>query len=250
MNAPTAEVATWISRDSTVAVLTGAGISTDSGIPDFREPQGLWSRGPGKQRLFTIQNYLADPDVRAEAWRERLAHPAWRAHPGPGHEALVELERRGKLRAIATQNIDGLHQAAGSVRVTELHGSIRRVRCADEGTVVDRWEDDGVTPPHCPACGGLLRPDVTWFGEYLPEGAVEAAWEAAERCDLFLSVGTSNLVEPAASLPWIAHRRGVPVIVVNTTDEGQRHGTGIHHLLGKAGEVLPEVLGGSRRQRR
>lgn len=226
-----------------IAVLTGAGISAESGIPTFREAlTGLWATYD-PETLASPAGFRRQPRLVWDWYAERRAR-VMEARPNPGHHALAELERQAPRFTLFTQNIDGLHQAAGSVRVTELHGSIRRVRCADEGRVVEQWEDDGVTPPVCPACGGLLRPDVTWFGEYLPEGALEAAWEAAERCDLFLSVGTSNLVEPAASLPWIAHRRGVPVIVVNTTDEGQRHGAGIHHLTGKAGDILPALVSG------
>ena len=229
-----------------VAVLTGAGISAESGIPTFREAlTGLWATYD-PETLASPAGFRHQPRLVWDWYAERRAR-VMEARPNPGHFALAELERQAPRFTLFTQNIDGLHQAAGSVRVTELHGSIRRVRCDHEGAVVNRWEDDGVTPPHCPACGGLLRPDVVWFGEYLPEGALEAAWEAAERCDLFLSVGTSNLVEPAASLPWIAHRRGATVIVVNTTAEGQRHGPGILHLVGKAGEVLPAIVDGSGR---
>jgi NAD-dependent deacetylase len=240
------QAASLLRQARDIAVLTGAGISAESGIPTFREAlTGLWA-SYDPETLATPQGFRRQPRLVWDWYAERRARVA-EARPNPGHFALAELERQVSRFALLTQNIDGLHQAAGSVNVTELHGNIRRVRCADEGTVVEQWEDDGITPPVCPACGGLLRPDVVWFGEYLPEGALEAAWAAAERCDLFLSVGTSNLVEPAASLPWLAHRRGVPVIVVNTTDEGQRHGAGIHHLTGTGGEILPALLGGKGR---
>lgn len=229
-----------------IAVLTGAGISAESGIPTFREAlTGLWATYD-PETLASPAGFRRQPRLVWDWYAERRARILETA-PNPGHHALAALERQVSRFVLFTQNIDGLHQAAGSINVTELHGSIRRVRCAEEGTVVERWEDDGIGPPVCAACGGLLRPDVVWFGEYLPEGALEAAWEAAERCDLFLSVGTSNLVEPAASLPWIAHRRGAKVIVVNTTTEGQRHGPGILHLVGMAGEVLPAVVGGKGR---
>lgn len=229
-------------RDAThVAVLTGAGISAESGIPTFREAlTGLWA-SYDPETLATPAGFRRQPRLVWDWYAERRARVK-EARPNPGHLALVEIERRVPRFALFTQNVDGLHQAAGSRHVTELHGNIRRVRCDREGLVVETWEDDGVTPPRCPACGGLLRPDVTWFGEQLPEGALEAAWAAAEECDLFLSVGTSNLVEPAASLPWQAHRRGLPVLVVNTTDEGQRRGAGIHHLVGRAGDVLPALV--------
>jgi NAD-dependent deacetylase len=231
-------------RDATrVAVLTGAGMSAESGIPTFRDAlAGLWAHYDPEE-LATPQAFRRNPALVWDWYAERRAKVA-AAKPNPGHYALAELERRVPGFTLMTQNVDGLHQEAGSRNVIELHGNIRRVRCADCGVVVERWEETGERPPRCPACGGLLRPDVVWFGEYLPEGTLEAAWRAAEECDLFLSVGTSNLVEPAASLPWQAHRHGAPVIVVNTTAEGQHSGPGIHHLVGKAGDVLPPLVAG------
>jgi NAD-dependent deacetylase len=239
---PTVEDAAALIRNARyLAVLTGAGISAESGIPTFREAlTGLWA-SYDPETLATPGGFQRQPRLVWDWYAERRARVK-EARPNPGHLALAELERRVPRFALFTQNVDGLHQEAGSQSVTELHGNIRRVRCARAGHVVESWEDDGVTPPACPICGDLLRPDVVWFGEMLPEGALESAWEAVGECDLFLSVGTSNLVEPAASLPWQAHRRGVPVLVVNTTDEGQHHGAGIHHLAGKAGEVLPALL--------
>ena len=224
-----------------VAVLTGAGISAESGIPTFRDAlSGLWA-SYDPEELATPAAFRRNPQLVWDWYAERRAKVA-EARPNPGHLALAEIERRVPEFTLLTQNVDGLHREAGSRHVVELHGSIRRVRCADEGIVVERWVEGEERPPHCPKCGGLLRPDVVWFGEDLSEGALEAAWRAADECDLFLSVGTSNLVVPAASLPWQAHRRGAPVIIVNTTADGQHSGPGIHHLVGKAGEVLPALV--------
>ena len=142
---------------------------------------------------------------------------------------------------LITQNVDGLHARAGSPDVVELHGNITRVKCSVEMVTVDTYPDTERVPP-CPRCGAALRPDVVWFGEVLPASAVERAWDAAAQCDLFLSIGTSNLVEPAASLPWVAASRGALVGVVNTTVEGQRHGARIHHVAGKSGDVIPALL--------
>jgi NAD-dependent deacetylase len=145
---------------------------------------------------------------------------------------------------LITQNVDGLHRRAGSRNVVELHGDLTRARCSRETSVTDRWEepsDDG-EPPRCEDCGAYLRPDVVWFGEQLPEQALNRAWAAVYDCNVFLAVGTSNLVEPAASLPWLAAAQGAVVGVVNTSMEGQRWGIGIHHLTGPAGQLLPELL--------
>jgi NAD-dependent deacetylase len=145
---------------------------------------------------------------------------------------------------LITQNVDGLHQRAGSTGVLELHGSLLRVRCAAGCPEPRAWPDDAGGPPPCPGCGAPLRPDVVWFGEALPPEALAAAWEAARGCEVFLSVGTSNLVEPAASLPWVAAGAGAFVIVVNLTDEGQRRGTTVRHLRGAAGLILPDLVDG------
>jgi NAD-dependent deacetylase len=223
-----------------VAVLTGAGISAESGIPTFRDAlTGLWARYRPED-LATPEAFARNPRLVWEwyAWRRGIVQ---RAEPNPGHRALARLERLVPNVALVTQNVDGLHQRAGSTRVFELHGDILRTRCSREGVVLSRWTDDAV-PPRCPSCGAALRPDVVWFGEPLPSDALQAAWDAASACDLFLSVGTSNLVEPAASLPWLAASAGAEVLVVNTSVAGQRVGPRIHHVLGAAGVVLPALL--------
>jgi len=223
-----------------VAVLTGAGVSAESGIPTFREAlTGLWARYRPED-LATPAAFARHPEIVWQwyAWRREIVQ---RASPNPGHRALARLERLVPRFTLVTQNVDGLHQRAGSARVYELHGNLLRTRCSQEGVVVPRWVE-GPVPPRCPRCGAPLRPDVVWFGEVLPADALEAAWAAAAACDVFLSVGTSNLVEPAASIPWIAASQGAAVLIVNTTPEGQRCGPTVQVLVGRAGELLPALV--------
>jgi len=198
-----------------VTILTGAGISTDSGIPDFRGPQGVWTKDPAAERTSTLQDYLADPDVRRRAWRNRLASPAWEAHGNAGHLAVVELERQGRLRAVVTQNIDELHQRAGSSPelVIELHGSMwgwMCWSCRATGPMAEvlarlRAGDDD---PRCTACGGILKSTTISFGQPLDPAVLDAAVEAATSCDLLLAVGSSLQVQPAAGA-------GAAVVIVN-----------------------------------
>ena len=224
-----------------VAVLTGAGISAESGIPTFRDAlTGLWSRFRAEE-LATPQAYARDPAL-VWSWYRWRRERVLSAAPNAGHRALVDLASRVPRLDLITQNVDGLHQRAGSRDVIELHGNIVRARCTRDGSRVEQWTEVEPGPPPCPDCGAPLRPDVVWFGEMLPEHEMAAAWRAAGSCDVMLSVGTSNLVEPAASLPWVAAGRGATVIVVNPSAEGQRTGPAIHHLVGKAGEVLPGIV--------
>jgi NAD-dependent deacetylase len=205
-----------------VTVLTGAGISTESGIPDFRGPQGVWTKDPAAEAMFTIDSYVADPAVRAAAWRNRRDHPAWTARPNAGHAALVELERQGRLRAIVTQNIDGLHQAAGSSPglVLEIHGTVWEVACLScrrrqpMRAVLDRI-DAGEEDPACTDCGGILKSATVSFGQSLDPDVLDACVDAARDCDLFLAVGTSLQVQPAASLCDIAQGSGARLVIVN-----------------------------------
>ena len=226
-----------------VVVLTGAGISAESGVPTFRDAQtGLWERFRPEE-LASPEAFRRAPRLVWEwyAWRRELVS---RASPNPGHLALVELEKRLPAFTLITQNVDGLHQRAGSgVRfpVIELHGNIQRTKCFEDEQLVDTWEEAGEIPPRCPRCNALLRPDVVWFGELLPEEALSAAFAAAAGCDLFLSVGTSGLVEPAASLPFRALAAHVPVVEINP------HPTPLtsqatYALPGPAGEVLPALV--------
>jgi len=222
-----------------VVVLTGSGVSAESGVPTFREAQtGLWERFDPRE-LATPEAFARDPRLVWEwyEWRRRLVEEA---EPNPGHLALAELERRLPAFALITQNVDGLHQRAGSENVTELHGNILRSKCSLEGTTVQDYAPDEAPPP-CPRCGAPLRPDVVWFGEALPHEAFEAASEAARACDLFLSVGTSSLVYPAAALPFEALENGAMLVEVNP------HETPLtphaeHLLRGPAGEVLPGLV--------
>jgi NAD-dependent deacetylase len=205
-----------------ITVLTGAGVSTDSGIPDFRGPQGVWTKNPGAERTATLENYLSDPDVRRQAWQNRLASPAWAAQPNAGHLALVQLERQGRLRALVTQNIDELHQRAGQdpARVLELHGTMWRVRCWSCGAegpmepVLDRVRA-GDVDPHCEDCGGILKSATISFGQALDPDVLARAEEAVADCDLLLAVGSTLAVYPAAALVPLAYRSGTAVVIVN-----------------------------------
>jgi NAD-dependent deacetylase len=205
-----------------ITVLTGAGISTESGIPDFRGPQGVWTKDPAAQAMFTIDSYVADSAVRVAAWRNRRDHPAWTAKPNAGHAALVELERQGRLRALVTQNIDGLHQAAGSSPelVHEIHGTVWEVVCLScerrqpMRTVLDRL-DAGEEDPACTDCGGILKSATISFGQALDADVLDACVDAARDCDLFLAVGTSLQVHPAASLCDLAQGFGARLVIVN-----------------------------------
>ena len=219
---PVAAVRRWVDGARRIVVLTGAGISTESGIPDFRGPQGVWTRNPAAEKQSTIQHYLADPEVRKAAWRSRLDSPAWRAEPNAGHRALVALERRGKLHALVTQNIDELHQRAGSSpgMVVEVHGSMRRVMCwqcgrrapMDEALArVRAGEDD----PHCLVCSGILKSDTISFGQALVPEVIERALRVAGEADLLLAIGTTLQVQPVASMVPIAARAGASVVIVN-----------------------------------
>jgi NAD-dependent deacetylase len=224
-----------------VTVLTGAGISAESGVPTFRDAlTGLWAQYRAEE-LATPEAFARNPALVWDWYRMRRELVAG-IQPNPGHRALRALEEWVPNFVLITQNVDGLHRRAGSSRVIELHGNLERARCSRENTAFETWEETGEAPPRCRACGAPLRPDVVWFGELLPAEALRAAERAARNCDLFLSIGTSNLVEPAASLPWRAAAGGAEVVVINLTMEGQRSGPGIHHLIGPAGQVLPALL--------
>jgi NAD-dependent deacetylase len=212
----------WARGARAVAVLTGAGISTDSGIPDFRGPQGLWTRNPGAEKLSTYQAYVSDPAVRRRSWRARRDHPAWRAEPNRAHTALAGLARSGLVTSVITQNIDGLHQKAGTPadRVIELHGtmfSVVCVSCGDRSPMagalarVDAGEDD----PPCPRCGGILKSATVMFGQPLDPEVFTRAGRAAAACDVFLAVGSTLTVEPAASLCRVAVAAGAALVIVN-----------------------------------
>jgi NAD-dependent deacetylase len=225
---------------SAVTVLTGAGVSAESGVPTFREAQsGLWAKYDPTQ-LATPQAFQRNPKLVWEwyTWRRQLVAAA---RPNQAHHTLVRLARFVPRLWLITQNVDGLHQTAGSTDVVELHGNIARTRCFAEGAVVSDWADTGDIPPRCPRCGDMLRPDVVWFGEALPAQALQTAIEAARNCAVFLSVGTSALVEPAASLPLAAKHSGAVLVEINPeTTPLTPHVD--HALRGSAGQVLPEIV--------
>jgi NAD-dependent deacetylase len=212
-----------VAKAERIAVLTGAGISTASGIPDFRGPQGVWTKNPAASVMFDIDEYVASRAVRVEAWKFRLAAPMWTAEPNPGHLALVELEQQGRLAGLATQNIDGLHQKAGSSPglVHELHGTVRYVDCL---SCERRVPMDEVVPrltageedPACEVCGGILKSATVSFGQALDPAVLAAAVAATRSADLFLAIdGTSLQVYPAAGLCDLARQAGTPVVILN-----------------------------------
>ncbi len=223
-----------------VAILTGAGISAESGVPTFREAQtGLWAKY-NPEELASPQAFQRNPGLVWEwyTWRRALVA---RAEPNPGHRALVALEQRVPAFTLITQNVDDLHRRAGSQTIIELHGNIHRTICFEEREPVESWPETDQVPPRCPHCGGLLRPDVVWFGESLPPSALAAAFEAAENCDFFMSIGTSGLVQPAASLPLIAVEHGTTVVEINP-DTTMLTARMTHVLRGPAGQVLPALV--------
>jgi len=230
--------AAWFeSMGGPVAVLTGAGVSAESGVPTFRGEGGLW-RNFRPEQLATPEAFHRDPTLVWEwyDWRRGLIGSC---APNAAHATLAEMEAALPAFTLITQNVDGLHQAAGSQHVLELHGNIWRTRCTRCG---EAGEDHLVPlpelPPHCPVCGGLLRPDVVWFGESLPADVLDAAWAAAGRCRLMLVIGTSAVVQPAASLPLVALRNGARVVEVNPAETPLS--ADAHEVLrGPAAEMVP-----------
>jgi NAD-dependent deacetylase len=242
------DVTGWLRAASRVCVLSGAGISTESGIPDFRGPQGVWTRDPAAQALFTLDNYLADPAVRAQAWRNRLDHPAWDARPNAGHRALVDLERSGRLHAIITQNIDGLHQRAGNdpARVIEIHGTLFEVECLTCRRLTSMRENldrvaAGEPDPPCLACGGIQKAATISFGQSLKVDVLRAAQRAAQQCDVLLAVGTTLQVHPAAGLADVAVASGARLVIVNH-DPTPYDGLASAVLRASIGEALPRLV--------
>ena len=235
-----------------ITVLTGAGVSTDSGIPDYRGPNGVWTRDPGAQRMSILADYVSDPDVRRESWAQRSRHPARSARPNPVHLALVGLERSGQLVALLTQNVDGLHQLAGSSPdlVVELHGTMRAVQCLACGATTSMDDElarvaTGEADPACRACGGILKSATISFGQALSEDVLVTAVSAASSCSLFLAVGTSLSVHPAAGLCDIATGAGARLVVVNAEPTpydylAWRSGGAV--LRGRVNEIIPALL--------
>lgn len=234
------ELATIIRTARHIAVLTGAGVSAESGIPTFRDAlTGLWATF-NPQELATPEAFERNPRMVWE-WYDYRRQLLADAQPNPAHLALAELERRVPRMTLITQNIDSLHQRAGSQNVVELHGNLQRSKCFHEDVVVERWADTGDVPPRCPNCGGLLRPDVVWFGELLPAEQLTQARDAALDCDVFMSIGTSGQVEPAASLPYLAMRNHATIVIINPEVQDSVS-KGYFSISAKAGEFLPQLV--------
>ena len=242
------EIAGWIRDANRVVVLTGAGISTESGIPDFRGPQGVWTKNPEAEKMATIQYYMSDPEIRKRAWRTRTDHEAWTAKPNAGHAALAELERKGRVHTLVTQNVDGLHQAAGSSndRIVEIHGTMREVMCMSCGerapmeralARVRAGEED----PPCRTCGGILKSATISFGQNLIPEDLQRSFDAAAGADLFLAVGTSLVVYPVADLPRVALESGARLVILNAeATPYDRLASAV--IRDRLGEVLPKLV--------
>src|SRR5215510_16550793 len=212
----------WIGDSRRIVALTGAGISTESGIPDFRGPKVLWTQNPLAEKLSDIRYYMADPEVRKLAWQHRISHPAWQAKPNAGHLALAALEQRGRLHALITQNIDELHQRAGNSpeKVIEVHGTMHQVvcmRCNWHGPMLATLERvrAGEEDPPCESCGGILKSATISFGQALEPEVINRAMQAAAEADLLLAIGTSLMVYPVANAVPLAKAAGARVIIVN-----------------------------------
>ena len=238
----------WVDEARAIVVLTGAGISTASGIPDFRGPQGVWTKNPKAELMSQLSYYVSDPEVRRLSWQHRMASPAWTAEPNAGHRALVELQRRGTLHTLLTQNIDELHQRAGidRAKVVELHGTMRRYACLDCGVGgpmeealerVRRGDED----PSCVDCGGILKSATISFGQSLVPEDIARAERAAAEADLLLAVGSTLTVYPAAGVVPLAKAAGARIVIVNgepTAFDDIADAV----LRGPIGEILPALV--------
>jgi NAD-dependent deacetylase len=241
------QVAHFLRAAQRVVVLTGAGISTDSGIPDFRGPQGVWTQNPKAERLATLQHYVSDPEVRRYAWYARLMH-RWDAAPNAGHLALAQLERLGRLDTLITQNIDGLHQLAGNSpqRIVEIHGTMREVvclSCGDRGPMVETLKrvQAGEWDPDCKLCGGILKSATISFGQPLVDRDLQRAEDAATSCDLLLALGSTLSVYPIASVVPLAHESGAKIAIINGSPTEM---DAIANVLvqGSLSEILPAIV--------
>lgn len=247
-----AEAATLVASAENVVVLTGAGISTDSGIPDFRGPNGIWTKNPDAEKASTIDYYVSDPELRKRNWQRHVeGSPYLEREPNAGHRALVDLERQGRLHTLITQNVDGLHLDAGTSpdKLVEIHGNARNVACLDCGdgaplqVAIDRvvaGEDD----PDCRACGGILKTATISFGQSLVADDLMRSQAAAAEADLLLAVGSTLTVYPVAEVVPMAHRRGVPVVIVNGSETPFDPIAAVL-LRASISEVLPPVIAGA-----
>lgn len=242
------KVASWIRDARLIVVLTGAGISTESGIPDFRGPQGVWTKNPEAEKTATLQYYVSDPEIRKRSWQNRLRSQMWHAEPNSGHRALADLEGKAALHTLVTQNIDRLHHRAGNSpeRIIEIHGNAQEVKCMSctfRGPMEETLERvrAGEEDPRCHGCGGILKSATISFGENLVPADLERAQRAAQDCDLFLAVGTSLTVYPAAALPEFALNAGARLVVMNAQETPfDRFSAAVAH--DPLGEVLPALM--------
>ena len=238
-----------IGAAKSITVFSGAGISTDSGIPDFRGPNGVWTKNPEAEKVATLSHYIKNPEIRRIAWRNRLASPAWAAVPNDGHRAILALEQRGVLVAVITQNIDGLHQHVGHVpeNVLEMHGTMRYSicwSCGDRRRMQETLQRvrDGNSDPACELCGGILKSDTISFGQALVPEVVKRAMAASEECDVLLAVGSSLTVKPAANVVPRAKAAGAKVVIVNGEPTAMdRYGDVV--LVGDLSKLLPRIVG-------
>jgi NAD-dependent deacetylase len=238
----------WVAAAQRIAVLTGAGISTDSGIPDFRGPQGLWTKNPDAEKMATISHYMADPEVRKRSWRMWMDMGFERLEPNAGHRALARLEQRGALHTLITQNVDGLHQKAGSSpeRIVEIHGTRCEVMCmsCDERAPIERAlarVRAGEEDPPCRSCGGILKTATISFGQSLVMEDLRRAELAAQSCDLMLAIGTTLAVYPAAGVVPIAKSHGARIVIVNA-ERTEMDDLADALLRGSISEVLPRLV--------
>jgi NAD-dependent deacetylase len=230
MNDSISTMASWVAQANRVVVVTGAGISTDSGIPDYRGPQGVWTKNPKAEKMSDITFYISDPEVRQLAWQSRLNSPAWTAIPNRGHQAIVRIHEVGKLHALVTQNIDGLHQHSGvpSDKVIEVHGTIRQSVCwgcgdkRDMLRVLERVRAGEVDPP-CELCGGILKSDTISFGQALVPEVIDAAMRVSEQADVMLAIGSTLSVSPANQVVPRARAAGALVGIINGQETAMDH---------------------------
>lgn len=239
----------WISASRRVVALTGAGISTESGVPDFRGPQGLWTKNPKAERLSNIHYYMSDPEVRRLAWQQRLDHPAWRAEPNAGHRALAALEAAGKLHALITQNIDGLHQKAGNApeNVIEVHGTVHEyvcMNCGDRGPMPEALERvrAGEADPPCRDCGGILKSATISFGQPLVPEVIDRAMRAAIEAEVLLAVGSTLQVYPVAGAVPHAKSAGARIVIINA-EPTQFDDIADAVIRERIGDALPAIAG-------
>ena len=244
------DVRRWIAASERIAVLTGAGISTDSGLRDFRGPNGLWTKDPAAEKSSHIDHYLSDPEIRRRAWRTRAESPGLAAEPNAGHRALVDLERSGRLACLVTQNVDGLHQAAGSdpSKVVEVHGTIREAACLGCGDRMPMGEAlervrGGEDDPACRRCGGILKSATISFGQNLVAADLQRAEAAARTCDLLLAIGSTLSVFPVAEMVPVAVTAGARVVIVNGSPTAMDE-IADAVLQGSISDLLPALVAG------